>query len=108
MRVVGRWPENTNWGGDSQIQIGAVGQGWGRETQMPGIFHEVFVVKGAATDMRYFTRSKFFRSLVHKKSFSLIRKVAFNLGCVFSQERQDTSSEFEWTRRKVAIDNNSQ
>ena len=56
---------NTNW---------AVGQsqGWGRETQKPGIFHEVFVVKGVATDMRYFARSKFPRSLVHKKSFSLI------------------------------------
>ena len=29
-------------------------------------------LKGTATDMRYFTRSKFFRSLVHKKNFSLI------------------------------------
>ena len=28
--------------------------------------------KGAATDMRYFARSKFSRSLVHKKHFSLI------------------------------------
>ena len=29
-------------------------------------------IKGAATDMRYFARSKFFRSYVHKKNFSLI------------------------------------
>ena len=29
-------------------------------------------VRGAATDMRYFARSKFCRSLVHKKKFSLI------------------------------------
>ena len=28
--------------------------------------------KGAVTDMRYFVRSKFSRSLVHKKSFTLI------------------------------------
>ena len=28
--------------------------------------------KGAATDMRYFARSKFSRSLVHMKSFSLM------------------------------------
>ena len=32
----------------------------------------VFAVKGAATDMRYFAWSKFSRSLVHKKNFSLI------------------------------------
>ena len=29
-------------------------------------------IKATATDMRYFTRSKFFRGLVHKKNFSLI------------------------------------
>ena len=29
-------------------------------------------IKGAATDMIYFARSKFFRSYVHKKNFSLI------------------------------------
>ena len=29
-------------------------------------------VKGAATDMRYFVRSKLFTSYVHKKNFSLI------------------------------------
>ena len=29
-------------------------------------------IKGAVTDMRYFARSKFSRSLVHKKSVSLI------------------------------------
>ena len=31
-----------------------------------------FKLKGAATDMRYYARSKFFRSQVHKKNFSLI------------------------------------
>ena len=30
------------------------------------------LVKGTATDMRYFARGKFSRSLVHKKNFSLI------------------------------------
>ena len=30
--------------------------------------------KGAVTDMRYFARSKFSRSLVHKKNFNLISK----------------------------------
>ena len=29
------------------------------------------IFKGAATDMRYFARSKFFRSYVHKKNFWL-------------------------------------
>ena len=29
-------------------------------------------LKHAATDIRYFARSKFFRSYVHKKNFSLI------------------------------------
>ena len=31
---------------------------------------ESLSLKGTATDMRYFVRSKFFRSLVHKKTFS--------------------------------------
>ena len=44
-------------------------------------------VKGAATDMRYFARSKFSRSLVHKKNFSLIWQVVFKLGYVFCHER---------------------
>ena len=30
------------------------------------------LIKGAATDMKYFARSKFSRSLVHKKNFSVI------------------------------------
>ena len=63
--------------------------------------------KGAATDMRYFARSEFSRSLVHKKNFTLIWQVVFGLGYVFCQERWDTSFEFEWTRRKVGRDNNS-
>ena len=44
-------------------------------------------IKGAVTDMRYFARNKFSRSLVHKKNFSLIWQVVFELGYVFCQER---------------------
>ena len=36
------------------------------------IYQKLLVLKGAATDMRYFARRKFSRGLVHKKSFSLI------------------------------------
>ena len=56
--------------------------------------------------MRYLARSKFSRSLVHKKNFSFIWQVVFKLGYV-CQESWDTSSEFEWTLRKVASENNS-
>ena len=45
------------------------------------------MLKGAATDMRYFARSKSSRSLVHKKNFSLIRQVVFKLEYTFCQER---------------------
>ena len=41
----------------------------------------------AATDMRYFIRSKFRRSLVPKKNFSSIWQVVFSLGYVFCQKR---------------------
>ena len=51
--------------------------------------------KAAATCMRYFARSKFFRSLVHKKNFGLIWQVAFKLGCLFCQVRKGTFFEFE-------------
>ena len=44
-------------------------------------------IKGAKTDMRYFARSKFSKSLVHKKNFRLIWQVVFELGYVFCQER---------------------
>ena len=44
-------------------------------------------VKGTATDMRYFARSKLSKSLVHKKNFSLMQQVVFKLGYVFCQER---------------------
>ena len=44
-------------------------------------------VKVAATDMRYFARSKFSASLVHKKKLGLIWQVVFKLGYVFCQER---------------------
>ena len=46
------------------------------------------IVKGAVTDMRYFARSKFSRTLVHKKNFSLIWKVRFKLGYVFCQQER--------------------
>ena len=45
------------------------------------------LLKGAATDMRYFARSNFSKSLVYKKNFSLIRRVVFKLGYVFCQEK---------------------
>ena len=35
--------------------------------------------------MRYFARSKFSRSLVHKKNFSLIGYVVIKLGYVFTK-----------------------
>ena len=44
-------------------------------------------VKGTATDMRYFERSKLSKSLVRKKNFSLIQQVVFKLGYVFCQDR---------------------
>ena len=62
-------------------------------------------LKAAATDTRYFARSKLFESLVHKKSFGLIWRVVFKLGYLFCQGRQDTTFEFQWTRKKVASDN---
>ena len=55
----------------------------------------LLINKVAATDLRYFTTSKFSRSLVHKKYFSLISPVVFKLGYVFCKERWDTSFEFE-------------
>ena len=44
-------------------------------------------IKVAVPDIGYFTVSKFSRSLVNKKYFSLILHVVFNLGYLFSQER---------------------
>ena len=49
--------------------------------------HVYFFIKVTATDMRYFARSKFFRSLVHKKNFILTWQVVFNLGYLFYQGR---------------------
>ena len=43
-------------------------------------FHTYLLTKGAATDMRYFSRSNFFRILVQNKSFSLLGEVVFKLG----------------------------
>ena len=71
--------------------------------QEPTLSVESFLIKAAATNMGYFARSKFSRSLVHKKNFSLIWQVIFKLGYLFYQERYDTSSEFEWTRRKSQV-----
>ena len=51
--------------------------------------------KAAATDIRYFAKSKFSRSLVHKKNFDLIWQVALKLKYLFCLGTQDTSSEFE-------------
>ena len=51
------------------------------------IFWKTFTLKVAVTDMKYFATSKFSRSLVHKKNFSLIWQVVFKLGYVFCQER---------------------
>ena len=53
------------------------------------------VIKGAVTDTKYFARSKFSRSLVHKKNFSLLWQVVFKLRCLICQARWDTSVEFE-------------
>ena len=44
-------------------------------------------LRAAATDMRCFARSKFSRSLLHKKNFSLRWQLVFKLGFVFCQER---------------------
>ena len=41
------------------------------------------ILKGAVTDMRYFAKSKFFRSQVQKKNFSMIWEVVSDLGYVF-------------------------
>ena len=51
-----------------------------------GILRQLIRFKGAVTD-RYFVRSKFSRSLVHKKNFTLIWQVVFKLGYIFCQER---------------------
>ena len=44
--------------------------------------------KAAVTDIRYFARSKFSRSLVHKKNFDLIWQVAFKLKTFFVSGRR--------------------
>ena len=41
------------------------------------------MLKAAATDMRYFARSKFLGSLVHKENFGMILQVVFKLGYLF-------------------------
>ena len=44
---------------------------------------QIFILKVAATDMRYFTTSKYSMSLVHKKHFSFAWQVVFKLGYLF-------------------------
>ena len=60
---------------------------WKFEAIWNRVFKNDTGIKGAATDMRYFVRSKISMSLVHKKSFSLIWQVDVKLGYVFCQER---------------------
>ena len=48
-----------------------------------------------------FPRSKFSRSLVQKKNFSLIGQVSFKLEYLFCQGKKDSFFEFEWTWLKV-------
>ena len=43
----------------------------------------LLLLKGAATDLRCFTRSKISRRLVHMENFSLIWQAAFKLGYLF-------------------------
>ena len=51
------------------------------------LFYNLSGLKVAVTDMRYFAMSKFSKSLVHKKNFSVIWQVVFMSGYVFCQER---------------------
>ena len=44
-------------------------------------------LKGAVPDMTYFARSKFSRSSVYKKNFTLKWQAVFKLGYAFCQER---------------------
>ena len=50
-------------------------------------------------------RSRFRRSIAHRKNFGLIWKVVFKLEYLFCQGRYDTSFKFEWTWRKIANEN---
>ena len=62
------------------------------------------IVKAAGIHMKYVPRSKFLKSLVHKKNFGLIRQVDFKMKYLFCQVRNDTSFELELTRPKPAND----
>lgn len=57
--------------------------------------------------MRYITRSKFLQLLSHKKTFHLIWQAALKLEQSFCQLSQDTTFEFEYTRKKAVSDNYS-
>ena len=58
-------------------------------------------------DFRYFARSTFTRSLVHKKHFGLMWQKIFKLEYLFCQRRQDTSPEFDlnWSQATVFLVN---
>ena len=47
---------------------------------------DLLAFKGAVTGTRYFARSKFFRSLAHKKYFSLIWQIVFKLRYICHRE----------------------
>ena len=49
-------------------------------------------IKGAVTDMRYFARSKFFRSYVHKKNFSFTYFVKRGIPLLGLNELGDNNS----------------
>ena len=65
------------------------------ETDACGRWCQIGNVKGAVTDMRYFARSKFSRSLVHEKKCSLTWQVVFKLGYVFCQEKYELGKSHE-------------
>ena len=52
--------------------------GWNHKCSVP-LKITIGLFKAAAADMRYFARSKFSRSLVHKKKFSLIWQSVFQV-----------------------------
>ena len=56
---------------------------WAKLTRKVLSTHNTLMLKAAAADMRYFPRSKFLGSLVHKGNFGLILQVVFKLSYLF-------------------------
>ena len=54
------------------LQKGAFGDSFRVKMFGKRFARSLLLLKGTVTDMRYFARSKFFRSLLQKKNFSLI------------------------------------